>query len=165
VRPLHVVYHDRNRRRAEYFPIVNRFGMILRGPALLASGPRYPSRMSPPPRRPSVLVTYVGIAGWQGALALLGLIVGLILLTPAGAFAEFLGTISVALVLGWFSLPLSERGKRIWGQRHAAWEQAMSEWQALRYCSRCDQVFTQRGGSEASGAAEKRVATKSVPPV
>ena len=146
MRPLHVVYHDRHRRRAEYFPLVNRFGMMLRGPVLMASVPRYPGypgRVAPP-RRPSVLAAYVGIAGWQGGLALLGLAIGLVLLTPAGPFAEFLGTLGVALVIGWFSVPLSDRGKRIWSKRWAAWEQAMQDWQALRYCSRCDQVFVQR---------------------
>jgi hypothetical protein len=143
VRPLHVVYHDRHRRRAEYFPVVSRFGMMLRGPAVLASVPRYPSRMSPP-RRPSVLVAYLGLAGWQTVLALFGVAAMLIMLTPAGPFAEFLASLVVALLFGWFSLPLSERARQVWSVRNAAWEQAMSEWQALRYCSRCDQVFPAR---------------------
>jgi purine-cytosine permease-like protein len=143
VRPLHVVYHDRHRRRAEYFPLVNRFGMILRGPALLASVPRYPGRLAPP-RRPSVVAAYIALAGWPGGLALLGLAAGLILLTPVGPFAEFVGSLGVALVAGWLSVPLSERAQKIWSVRHAAWEQAMNEWQALRYCSRCDQVFPLR---------------------
>lgn len=143
VRPLDAVYQDRERSRAEQPPLVNRFGLMVRGHPLLTSVPRAPGRLSPP-RRPSAVGTYVGISGPQVA-TLIGLPLGIALLVRFDTFAEFLTSLVVAVLLGAFSGPLYDRARRAWDTRTAEWEKAMRAWRELRYCSRCDQVFTERG--------------------
>jgi hypothetical protein len=142
VRQLDAVYQDRERGRAEQPPLVNRFGLMVRGHPLLAGVPRIPSRLSPP-RRPSALTTFIGISGPRVA-ALVGIPFGIALLIRPDTFAEFLLSLIVAGLLGTFSRPLSDRATVVWTQRTAEWEKAMRAWRELRYCSRCDQVFTER---------------------
>jgi len=142
VRPLDAVYQDRERRRAEQPPLVNRFGLLVRGHPGLTPVPRGVLRHSPP-RRPSVLATFMRIGGPQ-VLALTSLPFGVALIIRPDTFAEFLMSLVVALVLGASSVPLLERGKRVWAARTAEWEQAMRAWRELRYCSRCDHVFVER---------------------
>ena len=82
--------------------------------------------------------------GGPQVLALTSLPFAVALLMRPDTFAEFLLSLVVALVLGASSVPLTERGKRVWATRTAEWEQAMRAWRELRYCSRCDQVFVER---------------------
>jgi hypothetical protein len=144
VRLLDAVYQDHERVRAEQPPLVNRFGLMVRGHPLLTSVPRgAPSRLSRP-RRPSVVATYVGIGGPQVAI-LIGLPFAVALLVRFDTFAEFVLSLLVATLLGVFSRPLFDRAQAAWDARTAEWEKAMRAWRELRYCSRCDQVFVGRG--------------------
>ena len=96
-----------------------------------------------PPRRPSVLATSLRIGGLQvAAVAIVPLCIAL--LVRPNTFVGYLLSLVVALVLGMVSVPLLERGRRVWAARTAEWEKAMRAWRQLRYCSRCDQVFVER---------------------
>jgi len=134
VRLLDVVYQDRERTHAEQPPLVNRFGLMVRGHPLLANVPRGPSRLSPP-KRPSAVATYLGRSGAQLG-ALVGVPFALALVIRFDMFAEFLLSLVVAALLGTYSGPLYERARTAWTQRTAEWEQAMRAWRELRYCSR-----------------------------
>jgi hypothetical protein len=142
VRLLNAVYQDRERRRAEQPPLVNRYGLMVRGHPGLARVAPGATRLSPP-RRPSALATFMRIGGPQVA-GLLGVPFGVALLIRPDTSAEFVLSLVVAALLGALSLPLGERVTRAWSARTAEWEQAMRAWRALRYCSRCDQVFLER---------------------
>jgi len=142
VRQLDAVYQDRERTQSEQPPLVNRFGLMVRGHPLLSNVPRGPSRLTPP-RRPSALATYVGISGPRVA-ALIGLPVAVSVLIRPDTFAEFLLSLIVAALLGACSGPLYDRAQQAWQTRNAEWEKAMRTWRELRYCSRCDQVFVGR---------------------
>ena len=142
VRQLDAVYQDRERRLGEHPPMVSRFGLIVRGHPGYAPVPRGALRFTPP-RRPSVLATSVRTGGLQ--VALVASIPALIaLLVRPDTFVGYLLSLLLALALGVVSVPLLERGKRVWAARTAEWEKSMRAWRALRYCSRCDQVFVER---------------------
>ena len=66
------------------------------------------------------------------------------LLVRPDTFVGYLLSLVAALALGVVSVPLLERGKRVWAARTAEWETSMRAWRELRYCSRCDQVFVER---------------------
>src|SRR5437773_8868443 len=94
VRQLDAVYQDRERRHSEQPPLVNRFGLMVRGHPLLSNVPRVPSRLTPP-RRPSALGTYVGISGPRVA-ALIGLPLAVSVLTRPDPSLEFLLSLTLA---------------------------------------------------------------------
>jgi hypothetical protein len=142
VRQLDAVYHDRERRRAIEPPMVNRFGLMVRGHPGLRPVPRGALRHHPP-RRPSALAMSVQVGGPQVA-ALIGVPLGAAFLLRVDTFVEFLMSLIVATLLGAVSGPLLERARRVWAARTAEWQQAMRGWRELRYCSRCDQVFVER---------------------
>jgi hypothetical protein len=139
VRQLPALYADRARTRAEP-PIVTRYGLIMRGAALLATVPRYGYRV-PPPQRPSMVGAYVGLSGLQVPLAALALLLGAVALVEAGPMVELGVSLAIAFLAGLVGDPLRERGARRWAQQTAAWEHAMQVWRGLRYCTRCDQIF------------------------
>jgi hypothetical protein len=142
VRQLDAVYQDRERRQFEQPPLVNRFGLMVRGHPGLMPVPRGALRFSPP-RRPSVVATSVRVGGLQVA-SVASVPLAIALLARPGTFADFLLSLVAAMVLGMVSVPLLDRGKRSWAARTAEWEKAMQAWRELRYCSRCDQVFIER---------------------
>jgi hypothetical protein len=142
VRQLDAVYQDRERRLGEHPPMVSRFGLIVRGHPGLSPVLRGALRFTPP-RRPSVLATALRIGGLQvAAVAIVPACIAL--LVRPDTFVGYLLSLVVALALGVVSVPLLERGKRVWAARTAEWEKAMRAWRELRYCSRCDQVFVER---------------------
>ncbi|HET6319131.1 MAG TPA: hypothetical protein VFG86_21975 [Chloroflexota bacterium] len=142
VRQLDAVYQDRERTRAEQPPLVNRFGLMVRGHPMLSNLPRVPSRLTPP-RRPSAVATYIGTGGPHFAM-LIGIPAVAALLIRPDTWAQFLMSLLVATLLGATSRPVSERAQKVWHKRTAEWEQAMRAWRELRYCSRCDQIFVAR---------------------
>jgi hypothetical protein len=142
VRQLDAVYHDRERRHAEQPPLVNRFGLMVRGHPLLSNIPRAAHRLSPP-RRPSALATYAR-SGWLHAVAIVGIPATVAALVRPDTSLRFLLSLAVMALFGVVSRPLSERGGKVWDARRSEWEQAMRAWRELRYCSRCDQVFASR---------------------
>jgi hypothetical protein len=142
VRQLNAVYEDRRRTWAEQPPLVNRFGLLVRGHPMLRTAPRIAARVRPP-RRPSALAIHVGTSGMQIGAVLLVPIAVAVLLRP-DTFVEFLVSLAAAIALGAVSQPLYERGRAVLTRRNVVWEQEMRAWRALRYCSRCDQVFTDR---------------------
>jgi hypothetical protein len=83
--------------------------------------------------------------GGPQVAGLIGLPFGIALLVRPDTYFEFLVSLLVAVMLGAVSVPLRVRGERVWAQRTAEWEKAMRAWRELRYCSRCDQVFVERG--------------------
>jgi hypothetical protein len=143
VRQLDAVYQDRERTIAEHPPLVNRFGLLVRGHPMLRSVPRVVTRVKPP-RRPSALVTHLNTSGVQVG-ALVGVPFGIALLARPGTVVDCALSLVVALVLGILSEPLLARGRVALARQTAEWEQAMRTWRTLRYCSRCDQVFSARG--------------------
>jgi hypothetical protein len=143
VRQLDAVYQDRERRRADQPPLVNRFGLMVRGHPAFTPVPRAVIRYRPP-RRPSVLATFMRIGGPQ-VTGLVCLPLGIALLVRPDTSFEFLVSLLVAALLGAVSVPLRTRGERVWAVRTAEWEKAMRAWRELRYCTRCDQVFVERG--------------------
>lgn len=136
---LQALHADRMRTRVEP-PIVTRYGLIMRGAALLATVPRYGYRV-PPPQRPSVFGAYVGLSGLQVPLAALALALGTVVLFEAGPVIDLAVSVSLAFLAGLLGEPLRERGARRWAQQTARWENAMQVWRGLRYCTRCDQIF------------------------
>ena len=142
VRQFAAVYQDRERRLGEYPPMVSRFGLIVRGHPGLSPVPRGALRFTPP-RRPSVLGTSLRTGGLQVAIVAIVPAVIALLVRP-NTFVGFLLSLVAALALGVVSVPLLERGKRVWAARTAEWETSMRAWRELRYCSRCDQVFVER---------------------
>lgn len=142
MRQLNAVYQDRERTWAEQPPLVNRFGLLVRGHPMLKSSPRVVTRVKPP-RRPSAVAVYVGSSGPQ-VTALVGVPFGIAMLVRPDTMVDFGLSLAVALLLGVVSQPLYERGSAALARRTAEWEQAMRAWLALRYCSRCDQVFSDR---------------------
>jgi hypothetical protein len=145
VRQLHAMYQDRRRHMPEP-PLVTRYGLMMRGAALLVAMPRVPARV-PPPRRPSVVSAYIGLQGLQVPLALAALLLAVAGLVEAGTMVAFGASLVVAFLAGLIGGPLHRRGQRTWATRSAEWEQAMRAWRALRYCSRCDHVFGLHRGS------------------
>ena len=147
VRRLHVLDHERRRYRTEP-PLVTRYGLMVRGAALLAAVPRSQTRV-PPPRRPSLVGAYLGVHGLQVPLLVAALGLGLALLAEATIVLQFGVSVTLAFLAGLLGGPLQRRGARIWNQRNLEWEQAMTAWRSLRYCSRCDHVFPRDGGTRA----------------
>lgn len=121
-------------------PLVTRYGLMMRGAALLVAMPRLPARV-PPPRRPSLIGAYLGIEGFQVPLAAAAVLLALGAVVEAGIVADFIASVAVAFLAGLLGEPLRRRGERTWSKRMADWEQAMRAWRSLRYCSRCDHVF------------------------
>jgi hypothetical protein len=142
VRQLDAVYQDRERRLGEHPPIVSRFGLIVRGHPGWAPVPRGALRYTRP-RRPSVLGTSLRTGGLQVAAVVVVTAIIALEARPS-TFVGFLMSLVAALLLGVMSVPLLERGQRLWAARTAEWEKAMRAWRNLRYCSRCDQVFVER---------------------
>jgi hypothetical protein len=137
------MYQDRRRHVVEP-PLVTRYGLMMRGAALLMAMPRSPARL-PPPRRPSLVGAYIGLEGFQIPLATVALLLGLALVVHAGIVVTFGISVAVALLAGLLGEPLRQRGERRWARRTSEWHAAMRAWRGLRYCSRCDHVFGREG--------------------
>jgi hypothetical protein len=133
------MYQDR-RRHVHEPPLVTRYGLMMRGAALLVAMPRSPARL-PPPRRPSLVGAYIGLHGLQVPLALAALLLAFAALIEAGLVVTFDASLALALLAGFVAEPIRRRGARTWARRSAEWERAMRHWRGLRYCSRCDHVF------------------------
>jgi hypothetical protein len=142
------MYQDRRRHLPEP-PLVTRYGLMMRGAALLVAMPRAPARV-PPPRRPSLVAAYVGLSGVQVPLAMLAVLLGVALVVHAGIIVVFGSSLGAAFLAGLLGEPLRRRGDARWARRTAEWHAAMRAWRNLRYCSRCDHVFgreSRAGGS------------------
>ncbi|MBV9546756.1 MAG: hypothetical protein JOY61_20505 [Chloroflexi bacterium] len=139
VRQLHAIYQDRRRHMPEP-PLVTRYGLMMRGAALLMTMPRTPARV-PPPRRPSLFGAYIGLHGFQVPLALTALLLAFGALIETSVALTFEVTTAVAFFAGLLGEPLHRRGKQRWNARLAEWDKAMQAWRGLRYCSRCDHLF------------------------
>jgi hypothetical protein len=137
------MYQDR-RRHVPETPLVTRYGLMMRGAALLVAMPRTPARVAPP-RRPSVVAAYVGLQGVQIPLAVVALLLAIVLVVHAGMSIAFGSSLGVAFMAGLLGEPLRRRGDRRWAKRTAEWHADMRAWRALRYCSRCDHVFGREG--------------------
>jgi hypothetical protein len=121
-------------------PLVTRYGVMMRGAALLVAMPRTPARLPPPPR-PSLFGAYIGLHGLQVPLASVALVLALGAIMESGIVLFFAITVGVAFLIGLLGEPLRRRGRRTWQARMVEWERAMQTWRALRYCSRCDHLF------------------------
>jgi hypothetical protein len=141
VRSLHAVYYDRRRRRREQLPLINRYGILLRGAALLMAMPGNPGGLRPP-HRPSRLAAYFGFGPLELTAGLVGLGLVAVMLAHSGAL-ELPAALALGLALGTLGSARYERGDQVWATRSDEWERAMQAWRDLRYCVRCNQVVGQ----------------------